>query len=212
MLICFFVLLYATNFGDTSVLDLLTTRPKFTRPAYHAAATDIDRYLLPAPDLSSKPTGHWRCCRSMGQTDGRTDGRTFDRIVTPRTACYAGVNKFRSASLTGTWWPFWRRWSAVHEDAELVTLAVSSASVPLGSAPSPGRCPFDGRGLSDDRRDGGSSSGWIAMMVRYLAIGVSGGLAAATSNPPWRPLARISTRKREEHRDESTETFTLATR
>jgi len=134
---------------------------------------------------------------AVDRWDRRKDGRTDIRpYCDAATACYADVNKFRSASLTGTWWPFWRRWSAVHEDAELVTLAVSSASVPLGSAPSPGRCPFDGRGLSDDRRDGGSSSGWIAMMVRYLAIGVSGGLAAATSNPPWRPLARISTRKR----------------
>jgi len=38
-----------------------------------AAAAAIDRYLLPAPDLSNKPASRRRCCRSTGQTDGRTD-------------------------------------------------------------------------------------------------------------------------------------------
>jgi len=37
-------------------------------------AAAIDRYLLPAPDLSSKPAGRRCCCRSTGQTNGRTDG------------------------------------------------------------------------------------------------------------------------------------------
>ena len=48
--------------NTTSMLDLLTVGPKFTRP--HAARQQqlyIDRYLLPAPDLSSKPAGR-RCC------------------------------------------------------------------------------------------------------------------------------------------------------
>ena len=31
----------------------------------------IDRYLLPAPELSSKPTARLCCCRSKGQTDRR---------------------------------------------------------------------------------------------------------------------------------------------
>ena len=59
-----------------SMLDLLAVGPKFTRPACRAAAAAIDRYLLPAPVLSSKPADRRCCCRSTGQTDGRTDGRT----------------------------------------------------------------------------------------------------------------------------------------
>ena len=38
-------------------------------------AAAIDRYLLPAPDPSSKPAGCY--CLSMGQTDRRTDTRPF---------------------------------------------------------------------------------------------------------------------------------------
>ena len=48
-------------------MDLLIVGPTFTRPARRAAAAAIDRYLLPAPDLSSKPAG--RRCRSTGQTN-----------------------------------------------------------------------------------------------------------------------------------------------
>ena len=51
----------------------------------------IDRYLLPAPDLSSKPDGRRCCCRSTGQTTRRTDTRPFYdayRIVRgPRDNC-----------------------------------------------------------------------------------------------------------------------------
>jgi len=54
----------------------LAVGPKITRTAdiarLHAAA--VDRYLLPATDLSSKPAARRCCCRSTGQTDGRTDG------------------------------------------------------------------------------------------------------------------------------------------
>jgi len=53
------------------------------RPGCRAAVASIDRYLLPAPDLSSKPPrGRRCCCRSTGQTDGWTDGRTLDRFMT----------------------------------------------------------------------------------------------------------------------------------
>jgi len=61
----------------TSLLDLLRVGPKFTRPTCRAAAAGIGRYLLRAPDLSSKPAGCRCCCRSTGQTDGRTDTRPF---------------------------------------------------------------------------------------------------------------------------------------
>ena len=69
----------------TSMLELRrTVGPTITRPAYRAAAT-VDRYLLPAPDLSSKPAG-CRCrCRSTGLTDGRTGTRRFMAL----TAHYA---------------------------------------------------------------------------------------------------------------------------
>ena len=41
--------------------------------------SSIDRYyLLPVPDLSSKPADRRCCCRSTGQTDGRT----LDRLMT----------------------------------------------------------------------------------------------------------------------------------
>jgi len=60
-------------------LNLLTVGPKFTRPACRAPAAAIDRYLLPAPELSSKPASRRCCCRSTGQTDGQTDGRMDTR-------------------------------------------------------------------------------------------------------------------------------------
>ena len=58
------------NSNVTTMSDLLTVAPKFTRPACRAAAAAIDRYLLPAPGLISKPVGRRCCCRSTGQTDG----------------------------------------------------------------------------------------------------------------------------------------------
>ena len=66
---------------EISTSDLLRVGPKFTRPACHAATAAIDRYLLPAPDLCSKPADRRCCCRLMGQTDRQTDGRT-DRFMT----------------------------------------------------------------------------------------------------------------------------------
>jgi len=61
------------------MLDLLTVGPKFKRPACRLATAAIDRYLLPAPDLSSKPAAASRycCCRLTGQTDGQTDTQLF---------------------------------------------------------------------------------------------------------------------------------------
>jgi len=61
---------------EISTSDLLRVGPKFTRPACRATTAAIDRYLLPAPDLCSKPADRRCCCRLMGQTDRRTDGRT----------------------------------------------------------------------------------------------------------------------------------------
>ena len=52
------------------MLDLLTFAPKFTRPACcGAAAAAVDRYLLPAPDLSSKPAA-----AAVDRRYRRTDG------------------------------------------------------------------------------------------------------------------------------------------
>ena len=55
----------------------LQVEPKFMRPACRVATAAIDRFLLPAPALSSKPAGRRCCCRSTGQTDGWTDGQSF---------------------------------------------------------------------------------------------------------------------------------------
>jgi len=66
----------------TSTLDLLAVKPHFTRPARCAAAAAIGRYLLPAPDLSSKPASRRCCCQSTGQTDRRADGSALDQFMT----------------------------------------------------------------------------------------------------------------------------------
>ena len=60
------------------MLDLRAVGPTFTRPAYRPAAA-IDRYLLPAPDLSSKPAD--RAAAVEGR-DRRTDRQTLDRCMT----------------------------------------------------------------------------------------------------------------------------------
>jgi len=58
-----------------------------TLPAAAArASAAIDRYLLHAPELSSKPAARCCCCRSMGQTDGRTDTRPL------HSPCSASIN------------------------------------------------------------------------------------------------------------------------
>ena len=58
---------------SSSMLDLLTVRPKFTRPSCRAAAAAVDQYLLPAPTSAANP---------IDGTDRRTDGRTLDCFVT----------------------------------------------------------------------------------------------------------------------------------
>jgi len=63
------------------MLGLLKVGPKFTRPACRAAAA-IDRYLLSAPDLSSKPP-----TPLLLSIDG-TYRRTLDHFMT-LTAHYA---------------------------------------------------------------------------------------------------------------------------
>ena len=59
--------------------ELLTVGPKFARPARRAAAAAVDRYMLSAPDLSSKPARRALLLSIEGkdiQTDGRTDGHS----------------------------------------------------------------------------------------------------------------------------------------
>jgi len=76
------------------MLDLLIVGLKFTRPACHAAAAAIDRHLLPAPDLSSKPADRrCCCCRPTGETDGRTDTRPFSDAY--RIVCGPCIGKRR---------------------------------------------------------------------------------------------------------------------
>ena len=61
-----------------------TSALNMTLPAAAARAlAAIDRYLLQAPELSSKPAARRCCCRSTGQTDGRTLDRAY---LAPYTA------------------------------------------------------------------------------------------------------------------------------
>ena len=57
---------------QTSIRCTSHSRTKIHVAACRAAEAAIDRYLLPAPDFSSKPagTGRRRCCRSAVQTRG----------------------------------------------------------------------------------------------------------------------------------------------
>jgi len=66
------------------MLHLLAVGPTFTRPACRAAAAAVDRYLLPAPALSSKPAGR-RSMLSIDGTDRRTDTGPFAEAY--RTLC-----------------------------------------------------------------------------------------------------------------------------
>jgi len=59
---------------------------------YHAAPGAIDEYLLPAPDLSSKPAARRCCCRSTGQTDGLTDSWPLRGPCTAYCAGSVNVN------------------------------------------------------------------------------------------------------------------------
>jgi len=92
------VILYGSDFLDRFItsrpmLDLLTVGQKFTRLACRATTAAIDRYLLPAPDLSTKHAA--AVDRLDRQTDGLTDGRTLYRFVT-LTACYAELDGARA--------------------------------------------------------------------------------------------------------------------
>ena len=51
---------------------------KYVGAPYSRTKIYAARMSLPAPDLSSKPTGRCCCCRSTRQTDGRT----LDRFMT----------------------------------------------------------------------------------------------------------------------------------
>jgi len=60
----------------TSILDLLTIGPKFTRSACRAAAATIDRYLLPAharpTSAANPPAADAALDRRVRQTDGHS--------------------------------------------------------------------------------------------------------------------------------------------
>jgi len=80
------------------MLDLLAVGPKFTRPAYRAAAAAIDPYLLSAPDLSSKPSGS-RCCY---QSTRQTNEWTLDHFMTLTTYYADRVINISIVSITIT--------------------------------------------------------------------------------------------------------------
>jgi len=63
--------------------SLNTTLPAFAAQRRRRVPA-VDRYLLQAPALSSKPAARRCCCRSTGQTDGRTDSRP---LHIPRVTC-----------------------------------------------------------------------------------------------------------------------------
>ena len=60
------------------MLNFLAVGPKFTLPACRTAAAAIGRYLLPAPDLSSKPAA----AAAVDRRDRQMDGQTLDRFMT----------------------------------------------------------------------------------------------------------------------------------
>ena len=77
--------------GDTTLL-----KSSYPCEPYQNIHRQNGTYTFYAPDCSSKPTGHCRCCRSTGQTDRsvdgqtdrRTDGRTDSRPFMKLTAYY----------------------------------------------------------------------------------------------------------------------------
>jgi len=74
-----FLILWFRSYSDIIIVDIICficgggakiiVAP--LRPACRAAAAAIGRYLLPAPDLSSRPSSRCCCCcRLTGRTDG----------------------------------------------------------------------------------------------------------------------------------------------
>jgi len=58
--------------------------------SWYSAPAAIDRYLLPVPELSSKPAARRCCCSSTERTDGETDRWTPDRYIGPAARNNAG--------------------------------------------------------------------------------------------------------------------------
>jgi len=61
--------------------DLNMTLPTFAANRMRRVP-GIDRYLLKAPALSSKPAARRSCCRPTRQTDGRTNTQSLHRSCT----------------------------------------------------------------------------------------------------------------------------------
>jgi len=66
----------------TSMLYLLTVGRKFALSACRAAATAIDRYLLPASDLTANPPVG---AATVDRQDRQTDRQTLDCFMTLRS-------------------------------------------------------------------------------------------------------------------------------
>ena len=78
------------------MLDLITVRPNFTRPACRAAAAAIDRYPLPGPRRPTSPASALATAAAVDRRDSETDTRPLLRACI--TYYESGVNR-RPASL-----------------------------------------------------------------------------------------------------------------
>ena len=82
-------------FAARQVRRTSCNRTKNYAAACRAAAAAIDRFLLHAPDLSSKPPG---AAAAVDRRDRHTDGRTHDRFKT-LTAYWADRPRHKSCGL-----------------------------------------------------------------------------------------------------------------
>jgi len=72
-------ILYSYKLYCVQAVQPRTSALNVTLPAARVPAAIVDRYLLPAPELSRKPAARRCCCRSAGQTERRRDTRPLHR-------------------------------------------------------------------------------------------------------------------------------------
>ena len=84
-------ILYSYKLYCVQAVQPRTSALNVTLPAARVPAAIVDRYLLPAPELSRKPAARRCCCRSAGHTDdGGTPDRYIDRYI-PHTIQAASI-------------------------------------------------------------------------------------------------------------------------